>query len=806
MTNAQPPSAPALAALALASGAAALVYQLVWFQLLALVIGASAPSLGVLLATFMGGLCIGSLACWRVLPARLDPLRVYATLEIATGLAGLAVLLGLPALASAYAAWGGNGGLAARAVLAALCLLPPTVLMGATLPALGRVLDTTPRGAAGLGALYAANLVGGVLGCIVAGFHLLRVYDTTVATLAAAALNGGAAVAAFALGRSSRRQATAPTRAAAAVARAERHTAQRGTLYVAIALSGMTALAAEVVWTRQLSLLLGGTVYTFALILAVVLAGLGAGAALGAACGRRFDPGAALGVCQLLACAAIAWAAFAIARLLPYWPIDPTLPAVAAAALPIDLMRIAFAVLPAAVAWGASVPLAIAAAAAPGGDPARLTGHVYAANTLGAIAGALAAGFVLVALAGSQLTQQLMIAAAAAAGAMLLARPGYRAEPPRRRVALAAGAVAVAAAFAAAVPAVPGELIAYGRFLPTRAEGVRVLFAGEGRSASVAVTEDADGRRSFHSAGKAQASSYPQDMRLQRMLGHLATLAAEEPRSALVIGLGAGVTAGAVAIDPAVEQVVVAELEPLVVRGVAPHFAAESFDVTANPKVRIVIDDGRHLLETSRETFDVITSDPLDPWVKGAAALYTVEFWRLVRSRLRPGGAVTVFVQLYETTEEAVRSELATFFEVFPDGALFANRVHGAGYDAVLLGRAGGEALDVDRLERLLQSVRYAEVARSLREVGFESATALLGTYAAGPSELGPVLRGAALNQDRNLRLQYLAGEGLNRYEAAEIFAALAPRPPALPETLFTGSPVRLERLREAVRAPFAPR
>ena len=259
-------------------------------------------------------------------------------------------------------------------------------------------------------------------------------------------------------------------------------------------------------------------------------------------------------------------------------------------------------------------------------------------------------------------------------------------------MAQAAVAVAVAVALAYCVPALPPELVAYGRFLPTRGVGANVVYVGEGLTASVAVTREPSGVLTYHNAGKTQASTYPQDLRLQRMLGHLSTLVADKPADVLVIGLGAGITAGAVSIDPAVERVVVAEIEPLVPPLAAQFFAAHNFGVVTSPKVEIRIDDGRHYLATTSRRFDAITSDPLDPWVKGAATLYTREFWRLAKARLNDGGVVTAFVQLYETDAAAVQSEIATFFSVFPNGALFANRVDGKGYDAVLLGRAGDDA------------------------------------------------------------------------------------------------------------------
>jgi spermidine synthase len=460
--------------------------------------------------------------------------------------------------------------------------------------------------------------------------------------------------------------------------------------------------------------------------------------------------------------------------------------------LQLDLLRVAYVVLPAALLWGASFPLALAAAVSAGEEPRRAVGRLYAANTAGAIAGALVTTFVLVVVIGSQRTQQLLILASAGSAALLLVTHGGSA---RRRL---SGAVTVGAAIAAfAVPALPAEFVAYGRFLPTRGFDANVVYVGEGRTASVAVTEEPDGTLTYHNAGKTQASTYPQDMRLQRMLGHLTTLVPERPRSVLVIGLGAGITAGAVSADPAVERVVVAELEPLVPRVAAEFFGEHNYDVVANDKVEIRIDDGRHLLATTDERFDAITSDPLDPWVKGAAALYTREFWQLCKARLNDGGVVTVFVQLYETTEDAVRSELATFLDVFPNAAVFANTVDGLGYDAVLVGRSGETPIDLAQIARRLERRDYAHVAASLRSVGLDSALDLMSTFAADAESLGPWLEGAERNTDRNLRLQYLAGRGLNVFAAGEIFAALAGDGPAPPERLFSGTAAQLEELRQ---------
>ncbi len=791
-----------LLVLLLASGCAALIYQVVWFQLLGLVIGASAPSVGVLLGIFMGGLCIGSLLLPRWIDLERHPLQVFALLEAGIGLGGWGVLHALPGVEQVYLmlASTGGAGIIVRAFIAALCLLPATILMGATLPAIARMVRPGVEGGARLGAFYAANIVGGVVGSVWAGFYLLRVYDTAVATYVAAGLNATTAAVAVALALFVPRPAEPMSAPAGARLR---FAPSVWPIYLTIGLSGMTALAAEVLWTRHLALLFGPTVYAFAAILAVFLLGLGLGSGAGAFLARRIDPAVALAACQGLLCAAIAWAAWTAARMLPYWPLDVTLPTASPTMLlQIDLLRAAWMLLPAAVLWGASFPLALAAAASRVRlEPGALMGGLYAANTFGAIGGALLTSTVLVVAVGGRGTQQLMIVASMCAGVLALVAAARRRRRRPVHLLLAGAAAAGAVVLVRSVPAVPPEVVAYGRFTPTRGIGADVIHTAEGWTGPLAVTREADGMLTYHSAGKPQASSYPQDMRLQRMLGHLATLAAATPERVLVIGLGAGVTAGAVSVDPAAERIVVAEIEPRVREIAAEYFRAQNQGVVDNPKVDLRFDDGRHYLATSGQTFDVITSDPLDPWVRGAATLYTREFWQLVRSRLNPGGVVTVFVQLYESTEAAVKSEIATFFDVFPDGAVFANTVRGAGYDVVLLARADETPIDIDRVAARLARPEYARVAASLREVGFRSATDLLGTYSGGRADLAEWLADAEINTDRNLRLQYLAGAGLNDYRADEIFMRMTAGGVAFPESLFSGSPASLAALRRALNA-----
>jgi spermidine synthase len=359
---------------------------------------------------------------------------------------------------------------------------------------------------------------------------------------------------------------------------------------------------------------------------------------------------------------------------------------------------------------------------------------------------------------------------------------------------------AVASAFA--VPTLPGLLVAYGRHAANWAgRAGDIIYVGEGLSSSVAVSRTADGVLNYHNAGKVQASSEPQDMRLQRMLGHLTTLVPASPRSVLVIGCGAGVTAGAVSVDPRVEQVTIAEIEPLVPRAAAEYFGPVNADVIRNPKVRLRIDDARHYLRTTTETFDAITSDPLDPWVKGAAMLYTKEFFELAKAHLNPGGVITLFVQLYESSPDTVRSELATFFEAFPDGVIWGNTYQGVTADTVLLGQAGPLAINLDEVEWRLRQPAYADVRLSLGEIGIFSAIELLGTYGGRATELAPWLQGASINRDLNLRLQYIAGLGLNLHAGDQIYRDIIKRR-VFPDEIFVGSPSAVAWLREFMEGP----
>ncbi|HEX6464414.1 MAG TPA: hypothetical protein VFZ98_08175, partial [Vicinamibacterales bacterium] len=315
---------PVLLLLFVGSGCAALIYEVVWFQLLQLVIGSSAVSMGVLLGTFMGGMCLGSFLLPRYVRRGLHPLRVYAYLESGIGVFGLLILFGMPLINTVYAAVSpGSGitGILLRGLAAGICLLPPTLLMGATLPAISRWVEATPEGVSWLGFFYGGNIAGGVLGSLLAGFYLLRVYDVMVATVVAIVINGTVALLAASIAKAAPEPVELATDTDVQVP-AKRQ--GQWAIYIAVALSGMTALSSEVIWTRLLSLLFGATVYTFSLILACFLFGLGIGSSIGSAISRAAArPRVAFGWCQMTLCAAMAWSAYMLTESMPYWPVNP---------------------------------------------------------------------------------------------------------------------------------------------------------------------------------------------------------------------------------------------------------------------------------------------------------------------------------------------------------------------------------------------------------------------------------------------------------------------------------------------------
>jgi len=596
--------------------------------MLQLVVGVTSLSLGVLLGTFMGGMCLGSLLLPRLISIKQHPLRIYAFLELGIGLFGLLILFGMPLINHIYtgiAGYGLFGSVLLRSLIAAICLLPPTILMGATLPAISRWVETTPKGVSWMGFFYGGNIFGAVAGCLLAGFYLLRVFDIAIATYVALCMNIIVALGAILISRITSYNYEQP-----GTESIEPYTPKLEFVYITIALSGMAALGSEVIWTRLLSIMLGSTVYVFSIILSGFLVGLGIGSGAGAFLGRRIkNPGFALGMCQFLLILAIAWTSYIITDSLPYQPMNLGMLSNTWYLFEFDLARSSMAVLPPAIFWGASFPLALAAVASQGQDPGRLVGGVYAANTIGAIIGALAFSLIGIPVLGTGISQKLLVVISALAAILMFSHALSNHKSPetsstkkikslfnKRFAGVTAGIVILVALVISNIHTVPWFAVAYGRYMnnynyimslnniaPNPDMKITPLYIGEGLNGSVAVTLYNGITRQFHSVGKVQASTDPRDMRLQRMLGHITALLTYNPESVCVIGCGAGITAGTFVTHPNVKNIVICEIEPLVPKVIAPMFSKENYGIAdgiekENPhlvngkKVRFEYDDG----------------------------------------------------------------------------------------------------------------------------------------------------------------------------------------------------------------------
>jgi len=793
---------PLLLILFAGSGFSALIYEIVWYQLLQLAIGSTSVSLGVLLATFMGGLCIGSILLPRLGFGGRHPLRVYAALEFGIGIFGILVLFGMPLINRAYISGSAIGmpGMLLRGLIAAVCMLPPTILMGASLPAIVGWIDSTPRGVSWWGFLYGGNTLGAVLGCVAAGFYLLRVYDMAVATYFAVTVNILVALVSLWLAGKTPAHATtaelaAPANLTAPLPALPADVASNWTIYLTIALSGASALGAEVVWTRLVGMLLGSTVYVFSIILAVFLLGLAIGGGIGAWVLRKMNARLALGWSQILLALAIAWTAYMITDSLPYWP--ALLTTGPAETFRGELIRCLVAILPPTIFWGASFPLAMGAIVAPGAESGRTVGGVYAANTLGAIIGALGVSLILIPAIGTQQCQRLLLLLAAASALFVLV-PYIREHRSKSASAVLLVSLAVAVLLAWRIDPIPGKVIAYGRWISSKSPSSKVLYTVEGINSSVAITQWDDGAVEVDVNGHVEATTEPFDMKLQRMVGHLPALLHPHPVSVLGIGFGAGVSAGTFTTYPSIEKITVCEIEPVIPPTSTRYFAQQDYDVLHNPKTQIIYDDARHYVLTTTNKYDIIASDPLDVFVKGTAAIYSKEYFEAVKAHLNPGGMFSLYVPLYETDERTIKSELATFFAAFPNGTVWANTIGGQGYDMVFMGQAEPLKINLDEIQQRLSKPEYAAVAQSLREIGVNSAVDLVSTFTAQKSDLASWLQGADINHDRDLRLQYIAGWGINSDLEDTLYREML-RYRQSPANIFSGSPEQMLALFSAM-------
>ena len=737
-------AAAALAAVAFVAGAAALLFETLWYRTAGLVFGNGIWASSLVLAAFMAGLALGSGVAARLADRAVRPLRLYAGIELAIGASAAALVAGLPALADGlaplFARLRDAPALlnASRLLLAFALLTIPATAMGATLPVLVRSLSARAGFGAALGRLYGWNTLGAVLGALLGEALLLERLGLRGTALAAGALNATAAGGALWISTRTGARPAPPQPAPVA-----RRAVPARTLLAAFA-AGAAFLALEVVWFRFLSIFVYGTALVFAVMLATVLAGIGLG---GLAGGRWLArPGRAAAAAPAVALLAGAVALLGYAGFGPL--LEALLPPGRAAALPLHVAALtAPLVLPTALLSGLLfTALAGAARESLPGD-AEATGLVALANTLGAALGALAAGFLLLPQLGLE-RSLLLLAAGYAAVALLAWHPG---RTPWRRL---GGAAAVLALAFAVFPS--GALV--GRYLGHphalyREPGSRVVLVREGPRETLVLLEnqrlgETHHRRILSNAFSMAGDPYPA-RRYMKAFVYLPVALHPAPRRALLVSYGIGSTARALADTAALESIDVVDISPDIL-ALAERVFPEARNPLRDPRVRTFVEDGRFFLKTSPGGYDLITSEPSPPKLAGVVNLFTREYFALLRARLAEGGLVSYWLPIHDLSEADTRAVLAAFCDVFPDCAAFA----ASGLDWLLLGSRGAQPrMDRDRFARQWSDPR---VAPELAALGFERPEQLLATFVADAADLAALAGGAApLVDDFPLRLSH---------------------------------------------------
>lgn len=720
------------------SGASSLVYQVVWVRMLMPVFGVSTFAVSTVLAAFMAGLALGSYWCGRVADRRGNGLRLYALLELGIGVFALIFPLLLAGLDEVYTAlYGSLQGIdgafvLVRLLLAFALLLVPTTLMGATLPTLSKaVAHRLGRVGGDMGRLYAANTLGAATGCAVAAFFALEHLGVRGTTYAAAASNLLIALVAYgwSWSRDDQPEQTGAERDAAPV------TLEGRLVLGGFALSGFVALGYEVLWTRLLAMLLqSATAQSLSTILVAFLLGLAGGAALGARWIDRWRaPLAAFGAVELLIglCGLSSIAAFgSIPYIVEAW----------GGALSWEghlskLFVAAFVVmLPATLLMGLLFPIAAKVCIRRIEQLGRGVGTVYAANTLGAIGGALVAGFVLLPLLGTYRSIGVLAWVNIAIGAVVLALDP--AAPPRKKAVRTTCGLALGLALTLLLPA--GLFVELFHWSEPNS---RLLYWDEGAGATVSVHQKQDGVRILKVNGGGEVPTDYASLQTFRLLGHLPLVLHPDPAQVLVIAFGGGITLSAAELHQPV-RLDCAELVPGVPRA-APYFARYNRQIATRldqAPIELVAEDGRnHVLRTQRQ-YDAIICDATHPGTADSWVLYTEEFYRLCRGRVGADGLVAQWLPLHGLAVEDYKMILRTFRAVYPHASLWLTHQY-----SILLGTPGALHIDYAALERKLEPLG---VRVNLRSVDLGDPPSFLSALVLGEKELAAYAGSGPINTD----------------------------------------------------------
>lgn len=697
------------------SGFCALVYEILWTKHLSLTFGSTMPAVSIVAAIFMGGLALGSYLIGRYADQETNLLRLYAGLEVGIALCAAASPFGLDLVTTLYTTLIGFFPThpffthAIHLTFGAILLLPPTLCMGGTFPLMCRFFARRKSGGQ-IGRLYAYNTLGATCGAFSAGYLLIPQLGLTVSLYLAVGGNLLIAAASYLL---SRQPQPVEVRDVSAVTRPLQPMQARAHWLplLAIGIIGFLSLAYEILWTRVLLLFLGNTTYAFALILSAFLIGIALGGALYARKVRPdMDERKVLIQLSLLM-------AIAVLVTLPFYD---RLAELFLAAHRISgenwwsLTAISFALVFAIIALPTIVSGALLPATVAFIDPGQKrtgqgVGLVVLANTIGAMLGALVAGFALIPLLGSQNSFLLLVGLnlLLVLALTLRFRPSgwLRAGAP---LAVAAGLLAIFF-----IPAWDQSLMNSGVYiyapkylqmggLRQTLEREKIIAVIEGAETTVAVHESLDGAQRFFTVNGKTDGGNGRDISTQLLIGHIPLLLHPQPDDILVIGLGTGITLKGLSAHGS-PQIDCVEISPEVVTASA-YFNTDNGNALADPRINLLVEDGRNLLLTHSKPYDVIISEPSNPWQAGNANLFTVDFYRLAATRLKPGGLFAQWVGLYDITPDNLRIVLKTFLAVFPKVMVYR-----AGTDLILIG--SDQKIDIDY--RLVQQRLTTPIIRT---------------------------------------------------------------------------------------------
>ena len=782
------------------SGATGLAYQVVWIRMLVRTFGATSFAISTVLAAYMAGLALGSYLFGRLIDRRGNPILVYGFLELGIGIFAILFPLILaawhPMFRGLYMGLEGRFYLLSliRFALAFTVLLIPTTLMGGTLPILSRyVTESLSTLTQRVGLLYSINTFGAVAGTFVTGFLLLPALGMKMTTFAAVAANVAIFLICLML---SRTQAPGAPAAVAGTTEEDtgprRRTSSETIVLVAFLFTGLAALSAEVIWSRVLTLVVGTTVYAFSIMLTTFLLGLALGSAVFSRIAQRVSrPRTLFAVLVLLIGfvvfgTIVAFGRLPIAYMQLYQGMEPTWIKLISLQF---LLCVGLMIVPTFL-MGGTFPLVARIYAVDLSRVGARIGTAYAYNTVGSILGSFVGSFVLLQLLGVEKGMLAVAVIYLAVGVVLFLTVTERMKRASR---LAGAAVVVIAAVLMLVfsPGWDHQLMTSGVYtyadIYRNPEGLReqielreLLFYDEGPGATISV-ERVQNELALKIDGKNDASN-AEDMITQELISHLPLLLHDDPDTVLMIGLGSGVSVSSAAVH-GIERIDCIELLENVVAG-ARFFDEYTYDVLNDPRVHMTIGDGRNHVRLTDKTYDVIISQPTNPWISGVGDLFTVEYFEEARAHLKPGGYMTAWLALYHMGDEEVRSTLKSFVEVFPNATLwFSNEG-----DIVMVGSLS--PMKIDR--RIAERMARPGVREDLERVGIDDAADILSALLMD----GPALKKYAdisgvLHTDDNMLIEFHAARRTAQHafvgHLKNFLGVLQPRN-------FTGLPAELNR------------